>query len=99
MCVCAVQNLLHPAQTRISKLVQQDVNHTLILPLTFFLVTGRRCCKAAVEEGLKVVVEDQLCDAVEKDLAEVIALGQGQPQEKTDLDRFGAVTLQLLRVP
>jgi len=31
ICVCAVQNSVHPAQMRISKPVKQEVNCTLIL--------------------------------------------------------------------
>jgi len=33
MCVCAVQNSVHPEQRHISKPVKQEVNGTVILPL------------------------------------------------------------------
>jgi len=36
MHVCTVQNSVHPAQTRISKPVKQEVNRTVILPLWLF---------------------------------------------------------------
>jgi len=46
MCICAVQNSVHPAQTHISKPVKQEVNCTLTLPplsvpcFILFLVLG-----------------------------------------------------------
>jgi len=38
MCVCAVQNLVHPAKRHISKPVKQEVNRTVILPRKYSLV-------------------------------------------------------------
>jgi len=32
MCICVVQNSVHPAQARISNPVKQEVNRTVILP-------------------------------------------------------------------
>ena len=38
MCLCAVQNSVHPAQRHISKPVKQEVNRTVILHLKCYLV-------------------------------------------------------------